>query len=913
MLFVLASRMAMAEGLDVESAILGDTDHFEFSGQKNWEYDLNKKSENNKYFVEIQVPALSMKAIQKLKGFKGGLVKSVKIDLAGPDGKNLVRFEMAAQDIESFDYLTDQPSRLILDFYPKKQKSFDVKNDVPDSEMKKIKTAAQSPKTRSARKPATADILVVKQDAIDEIKSAPVVSSNAQSGIFDGSDPSFRRFLIQDYEIREEAIIQSREKDYIDFPILHDQPTELQTLQARKPIYEIEAKETKDLAAQEENKMARLLLTLFKNKRYHVFLKTVDWFYEKYPQSEYDEIVRFMWADTYFALYEEDKELKNFDLAMARYRDALTKYPQSTLAERTLLLMGFSSLDRGDYLGTLRLFQQHLAKLPKSPNRDLSRLAISESYLKLNQFTDATALLEQIEKDALQTEDRVRAGYLKGDIQFQNRQDLAAIQNYKDALKKYPQARKDNPNALYNQAAAYFRQNQYKESLAVFKDFLTEFPSHPYAGFAMTRVGELLDILGADPVRVMGAYLEAYFRYGDAPSSVVAKLRLLNARMKSMKPKEIEKAVSDMTELAKKSTLPKIEQFSTLLIADGYTSRKEYDKSIDLLVKFYQDNATTADTQRLRNKIVRNINEKIRDQVQDGKFMKALKTHNQFVDSWLKTSDRIDTKFWVGRAFEQAGVFAESSKLYRDTLNKIYAIQGTQAGKERNIFEKLPTTDDLHLRLAASEFAEGKWNLAFDQLKEIAKPEALGEREQIERVQMGAALLDKRGESEYALRYISELVKTWRGVPALVASPYYDAGEIEMKLGRTQDALKSFARVDELMKDSNEVSPVLHAKALEKIAQIYLNQKKYDQAIPALEKLLSQYEKIRPLASLRYKLGQIHFDQGRIQKAAETWNELKDSKSQFWQKLAQEQLKNSEWGSEYKKYMKRIPAMSGKE
>ncbi|MFN7729556.1 MAG: tetratricopeptide repeat protein [Bdellovibrio sp.] len=918
-LMLLFQAKVYAAGLDVESSLLGDTAHFEFLGRDNWNYDLQKKTEKKQTYIELRLPALSEKAIAKLRAFKGGPVRDVTVDRSGPDGSHIVRLDLNVADVESFDYLTDQPSRLIVDLYPQKPKVVKKENSAEEGAVESDETAATSGKAKKSttaksgknqnRKPATTDILIVKNDTIEDLKAA-APQTEVQSGVFDGSDPGFSRFSIQDYEIREDAIIQSREKDYIDFPMLHEQPGELQVLNSRRPIYEIDPRDSKDEKVQAENKMARLLVTLFKNKRYHVFLKTVDWFFEKYPDSEYDEIIRYMWADTHYALFQEKQEVRQFDLAMARYREVLTKHPQSQLAERTLLLMGYASLDRGDYLGTLRMFQQHLAKLPASVNRDLSRLAIAESYLKLNQFDDAIALYEQIEKDASRQDDRIRAAYLKGDVYFQRKNDLLAIQTYQQALKKYPEAGIENPNALYNQASSYFREGGYRDSLNVFKEFLTKFPSHPYAGYAMTRVGEILDILGADSSRVMGAYLEAYFRYGDSPSAIVARLRLLGTRMRSMKAKEVDKAVAEMIELASKSDLPKMAQFSTLLIAEGYTSRGEYDKSIDRLVKFYQANPTNADTARLNTKIVRNINEKIREQVQTGKFMDALKTHKKFADSWLKSSDRIDTKFWVGKAFEQAGVFAESSKLYRDVLNKIYALQGTKAGFERSIFEKLPSTDYLHLRLAASEFAQGKWNQAYDQLREVQKPEALSESEQIERVQMGAALLEKKGEPEFALRYLAELIKTWKGVPSLVAGPYFDAGDLEMKLGKADDALKSFKRVDELMKDSGQVSPLVHAKALEKIAQIYLGKKQPEQALPVLEKLLNTYEKTRPLASLRYKMGLIHLEKGQVQKAAEVWAELKTERTSFWRKLAQEQLKGSEWGDEYKKYIKRIPAMS---
>ena len=75
-------------------------------------------------------------------------------------------------------------------------------------------------------------------------------------------------------------------------------------------------------------------------------------------------------------------------------------------------------------------------------------------------------------------------------------------------------------------------------------------------------MGELLDILGADQTRIVGAFLETYFRYGENPKAIVARLRLLSARMKAMKPKEADLAVKEILSLAKKVDLPNIEQFA---------------------------------------------------------------------------------------------------------------------------------------------------------------------------------------------------------------------------------------------------------------------------------------------------------------------------------------------------------------
>ncbi len=153
--------------------------------------------------------------------------------------------------------------------------------------------------------------------------------------------------------------------------------------------------------------------------------------------------------------------------------------------------------------------------------------------------------------------------------------------------------------------------------------------------------------------------------------------------------------------------------------------------------------------------------------------------------------------------------------------------------------------------------------------------------------------MKKRGDNESAIRYLGELLRTWKGQAELVAEPYLQLGELQLKQGRTPEALQALERVDELQKDSSKVAPAVHAKALEMIGDIHLNKNQADQAIASYQRLLEKYEDTRPLSSIRYKLGQIYFKRGEPQKAAEVWNEFKGEKSDFWKNLAQEQLKNS--------------------
>lgn len=907
---------AMAASVNGAISFQGDTVHLEFSGQQNWDYDVKRSEVKGKTVVEMMVPALDESTVQALSNFKSEMVTQVSVDRKGPDGKYLVYFTLSGASIDTFDYLTDQPSRLIVDFYINPNTKSDKKSVAKKEQDEKVAVAKlpkalAKNKTEKGRTPATADALVIASQGLPGSPSVALNDPGAQRGIFDGGDPTYERFTIKPYDIKEESIIRAKDNYYIAFPMLETPVSYWEKLKNTPTIYEVSPKPT------DENKQARLLLTLFEKQRYAVFLKTVQWFKEKYPTSEYNEIIDFMTADVHLALSQEPEHSKSYEDAIQKYKEAVAKYPKSALAERTSLKIGYLALERGDNLGSLRLFNEHIANknfgAKESLSKDLARMGSGLAYMRLNKWEDAIAQYDDIEKNSVHRDLKVEAAYRKGDVWIKGKNYAKAANEYQNALKKYPEGQAFFPNAYYNQAESLFGMQKYPQSLDLYREFVKKFPSSEHAPFAMTRMGELLEILGADKSRVMGAYLETYFRYGENPSAVISRLRLLSGRMKGMKPKETENAVKEIMSLAKKVDLPNMEQFATVMVADGYTQRGEFDKSVALLSKYYKEHPTNVDVPLLTQRIVANINNKLESQVNDGNFIGALKTHNQYSDSWLKNSKRLDTKFNVGRAFEMAGVPVESERYYKDVLNRVYSIRGTPEAKEINVKERIPSEDELNLRLAAVSTNEQKYNQAYEYLKNVKAPEKMSELEQIERVNVAVRLLERRGDTDSAVRYLGELLRTWKGQPELVAEPYLKLAELQIKQGKKDEALQALGMIDKLAKDSDHVSPIIHAKALESMGDIYLAKGSKDQAIDAYKTLLDKYEQTRPLSSIRYKLGQIYFKRGDMQQAADTWNEFKGEKSGFWKNLAQEQLKNSEWRDGYKKYIKRIPAMSEKE
>ncbi|MFZ4403365.1 MAG: tetratricopeptide repeat protein [Pseudobdellovibrionaceae bacterium] len=713
--------------------------------------------------------------------------------------------------------------------------------------------------------------------------------------------------LVLNYEIKEESILKSKNNYYIDFPRLDLAVEDWESVKYAPAIYEIKAKDNA------ENKQARLLLTLFEKKRYAVFLKTLSWFRSKYPESEYNEVIDFMAADVHYAIWEEYKKETDFDQALILYKQAMDKYPNSELVERTSLKLGLAAYERHDYMSALRLFKAHKDFLKSgSFSKDLAQLGMGLCYFNLNKFSDAISEYQDLQKNSNFEKIKAEAAYRIGDVHFKAKDFSAAVEEYQKAIKSYPQKNNLFPNAYFNQAEAYFKSKKFKEALRTHQEFVQKFPKQTEAALSMTRMGEILEILGASAEKVEGAFLETYFRFGESSNAVVARLRMISKKMHIMKPTEVEKATSEIMTLAKKMKLDKIEEFATIMIADGYNSRLEFEKSIQLLSQYYKSNPLTVDTDFFSKRIIQNISDMMMNELKNKNFISTLKIHNKYADNWLKSSARRDIRYFLGLSYEMAGVSDKAEKYYKEVLNEIYSLKGSSKQKEVAVSEHLPTADTLNLRLAKILLNNKKYQQSYEYIKQIQNTEKLTESEQIERIQLSASLMQKKEDFQSATRYLTELLKNWKGQPAMLAEPYLQLAEIEILQKKSDEAEKSLLKIDELKSESPAISNDLHFKALQLLSQLQLKKDEIKGA-DTLQKMLSLYETEKPLSSTRYQLGEIFFKKGDLQKAQEVWNGFKGANAELWQKLAQEQLTNNNWKQSYKKYINRIPAMAGQQ
>jgi tetratricopeptide (TPR) repeat protein len=925
------SSVAAVELPNISSRVsrIGDATHIEFEGLSQWNYSIEKSEAGD---IIFRIAGLRPEAIKTLAELKDPAILGVKLAKGLGQEPTEIRFQMTSNDIEYFDYTSSEPSKLILDFFPRAVASAsespsgsaaneggkisastaaNVKKSIGAGRGAKGSSVASKSQSSTQNSPQT-----LRKIASDYILPEASLSEkfdrvDAKFGLFDGGDPEFKRFRVADYEVRESAILASRDNIYISFPMLELSSPTLKAIGDSPATYEIIPKENS------ENEKARVLLVLFKNERNAILIQTAKSFLEKYPESQYDEIVRYMMADSYYRMWNKEHNPADFEAAMSIYRALSERYPDSPLQTRTLLLMGYSFVSKGDSFAALKSFQRFNRLFPNSKYHDQVRVAMAEAYVKVGRFDDAAQLLKNIESETKDIQAKHDAAFRIGDVYFKRGEFEKSIAEYQRAVLKYPEVKSQYGNASYNSAEAKFQLRQFQPALASYVDFLKSFAPNSHSGYAMTRVGETLEILGVNPKRAMGAFLECLFRYRGHPGASLARLHFLTTRFPDLNTKELESAVNEIEKLtidmSKLADFQDVPELTTLVLADGLGRRGDYTRAAEILIQKYKLSPQSPHREKYHKRIVHNLTQKMKTAVGADDFMTALKVYSGNQTSWLKDNQRIDTDYLAGQAFEKAGVFSDAKEMYTKTATRVAAIRGKSSEKEHLVYEKLPSPEQVSLRLAAVELGDRDYAGAMTSLQKIKDKgtKSLAPAELAEKADIHAQLAEQQGQTESAISYLKEIISNW-------SQDKKEAVILKLRLARllirgkqtTQlaEADRELAQVLELDTEKSPISEEQVAQALQLRGEAALLRGAQDESIESFEKLLKKFEAKKQLASVRYQLGKIYFEKGNLTEAESTWKQLSEQTDPMWKKLAQEQMTGQKWQREYKKYIDRIPA-----
>lgn len=864
-----------------------DATQLEFKGKAFWDYWLDKKGNS----LEMKIDKIPEKEYAKLLNYSDKYIKKIEI-ISELDKQLHLKIHLTSESVESFAYQMEAPSRLLIDFYV---------DQVKEVKKKKVaKKAKSSSKKQAKRIPASDTPIEVSPSQKEEVKEnkEPKIL-----GLFDGADTNYERLSLKEYEIHRDALIASQQKVFVDFPFILTKNNFIQDLEENLPIYKIEEGKTK------ENKQARLLLTIFNNKRYALFLTSLKVFRESFSNSKYTHMLRYMEADSHYHLWKELNEHASFVKAMALYKKLLEDYPKSPLYNRTRMLIAYGQLQKNNYVVALQEFLSIKTNEKNFPFKDEIEISIGDSYLALNKFEDSIKAYRNVASISENDSVRKKAEYKVADVYAKRKEYEKTIQTYNDVIKKYPETAKEMENAYFNLGETYFRIKDYRKAHDYFLTYLKSFPLKKSGAYALHRIGEILDIMTLNKEKIRGAFLENTFRFPKTPGAFLSEMRIKLSRAPEMKEKELADTVNEIDQFLKNNyDLKLLDHYITSYLEEAYFNRGDYDKSWDLLQTYYKNHITSPTIPFYREKIARNITARIGKKLNEEEYIEALRIYGKNKDLWLKDQDRFDLKYNLAKTFEKTTAYKMSANLYREVLNKLYSIEGTEEQRKRELFEHIPSKEAVQLRLAKVYFEEKDYEKSLEYIRLSKDDRELSKDEVYEKNALIADISIQRGNYKAAREHLNYLVKSWKSLPQKVVSPYLKLADISLRQGNAKDAHEIYDQMIHFYKDSKSIDESIYAKVLEKKSQIYIEDKNTDLAIKTLEDLM-QVNTDYPFYNARYKLGKLYYEKGNLAKAEEYWKPLSQTEEgKMWYQLGQEKLQEAKWNDSYDKYIERLPA-----
>ena len=733
-----------------------------------------------------------------------------------------------------------------------------------------------------------------KQDLVNELTK----------GVYDATGPFDHRWMIdktpKNHVQATGRALQNHARDrvYIPFP-------PLKIASYMDELWDTFPQDTIPLEKTRENKEARILYNLYQAHKYKEFLEAYKAFIRLYKKSNYAEVVSHLAARVHYKIFQKNKDMGSLNRIREIYTQLEIKYPESKYKESNQLILAYTHLQLKDGARAIQYLIKVLDRNEWSEKYHPFMLNLLEAYLLLDRPKKALDIYKELEK-ASHPEIRMERDYKLGDIYFQMGDFKKSIHFYRLALEKYPHSSHSFPNAYYHMAESLFWLKQHKESLKSYIHFVRTFPSHPHGGYALTRMGELLDILGADTQRVKGVFLECQFRFKGHPGADVARVRELGQSMEKMKVKELNKSLVEMEKIAHSSPLLEIRSLVDFVLAEGFQSRGNYHRAVNYLTRSFRRNGEALREETL-GKIVENIALKIWHSLKQGDMDGALEEYERHAPTWLQHIHFTDLEYFLGQMLEQSGLWDEAIFRYRKILSQI-KVKGE---------EVFGLKDSIQLRIAASYIKKGDIKTAHSFLVRIVEPfstdktcsllkkaypfiQCQGEKE--ERAQLLAWIYEEKGEYDRSKTYLEQFIKIHESLPLRVI-----LSRVHLKIGEWEQAKVNLDVIQRAMANGVRMDDSLKEEFLKIKATWFLERKNKVAAFRTYAHLLEKFETpSEPRNAIRYRAGKILLEKGDTRGAKKIWQGLKGENGKWYRRLIKESLRHQEWMKEHKMYIQKV-------
>ncbi|MBI3555858.1 MAG: tetratricopeptide repeat protein [Deltaproteobacteria bacterium] len=277
----------------------------------------------------------------------------------------------------------------------------------------------------------------------------------------------------------------------------------------------------------------RLALKLYKESKYALVLRTIEFFDAQYPKSVLHKELFFLKANTFVQLSKLLKADTYLDQALDMYRRIVLEESDSERGRASLAFLIQELMNKGAPVFALEYALMGADQKPESYKNPMTttvyRLASAEALYTLGEFDRAERAYQRVMDtgNAISVEGAFRIGELLSARKFWER---AAIY-YEKAIRQSTMEAGRFPSAFFNLAEAYFRLERYEDAERAYKEFDKRFPSDEVSWAAHLRLAELeqLKIRTPDPKKhelIAGLYEGVVNRHPYSAGAIMAELRM---------------------------------------------------------------------------------------------------------------------------------------------------------------------------------------------------------------------------------------------------------------------------------------------------------------------------------------------------------------------------------------------------
>lgn len=584
--------------------------------------------------------------------------------------------------------------------------------------------------------------------------------------------------------------------------------------------------------------------------------------------------------------YDEGK----YDEARKTLERAAREAPDAATQMRVNLLLGATALETKNFAFAARAFERAetlLAQIPlwALPNRDdyanEALLKRGVALVGAKEYREAIAQLtrflndnppEASDNDADNTRRRAEASFWIAEAQYQADLLLNSARGYQAFLNEYQESER-REEAMYGLGWAQFRLRQFTESAATFTRLLREYPQSSFALDGLTRKGDGLYITknyraAADayrqaqrmkPKSEQGEY--AAFQLGQAlyrlqeydqalealrsfaktyPSSSLADDALYGAAWIYFQQRRYEEAAQEFRALVDAYPQASASPRAYYALGDAYFNMGQYDEAI----RAYR---AVADFFPLHALAPEAVNAMQYCYLLQGKDDSAAAVTDAYINASPGSTLAQEVKFKRAETFFNAGKFATAAAEFEDFIKKnrqnprnadalyqigrSYAAAGDTAkafAAFRRVEDEYPQQDAaalaaLEAALLRQEYKQfDRADSGFARLEREYPHNAVAMRAAFER----AVMRENRGDTLEAISMYRDVAERYAGLD------YGDRCRYRVAMFFRAHALFDSARA-ELRKIAETREDDLGAEAQYRIGELYLREKRYNDAVSA--------------------------------------------------------------------------------